>query len=88
MFGSSQSQFQWGPGEEIKTTFTDQVHDNEFKMEESWDDRFYQYQDNFNDRAFDSPSCINDGECPVNFEEQTREFDFKPRPLKKKGVRP
>jgi len=85
-------QFGWGAGDEVKTTFHDQVHDPEFRMEPNWDDRFYQYQDNFNDRAHDSPSCINSGECPVNFAHQVRQPTEMPQYVvpskKRKGVRP
>ena len=88
IFGAGQSQFRWAPGDEVKTTFADQVHDEEFKVEESWDDRFYQYQDSYNDRAWDSPSCINDGECPVDFKQQVRPFQQNKPPQKKLGVRP
>lgn len=60
-------QFQWTAGSTVSSTLPKQVLDPEFKMASDWDDRFYQFMDNYNDKAWDSPSCINDGECPVNF---------------------
>merc|ERR1711871_1773186 len=69
--GDGGDYFQWGSGAKLDSTFTAQHFDPKFKMAYDWDDRFYQYHDNFNDRAWDSPACINDGECPVNFKRQT-----------------
>lgn len=63
--------FQWTPSAELDATFEPQIWDPKFQMESDWDDRFYQFHDNFNDRAWDSPACVNDGECPVNFQRQT-----------------
>jgi hypothetical protein len=52
----------------IGSTYLPQ-HFSEFKMAQDWNDRYWQYHDNYNDRAWDSPSCVNDGECPVDFRE-------------------
>ena len=64
---TQQNPLQWGSGGDLDSTYDAQVFDAEFATEMDWDDRFYQFRDNFNDRAWDSPACINDGECPVNF---------------------
>lgn len=43
---------------------------SEFKQAGDWDSRYYQYYDNYNDRAFYSLACVLDGDCPVNFKDQ------------------
>jgi len=60
-------QFRWKAGDQLDGTFNDQQYDPKFSTADDWEHRFYQYRDNFNDKAWDSPSCQNDGECPVDF---------------------
>uniref|UniRef100_A0A7S2LHS3 GH16 domain-containing protein n=2 Tax=Leptocylindrus danicus TaxID=163516 RepID=A0A7S2LHS3_9STRA len=41
-----------------------------FETAEDWDTRFHQYEENYNDRAEYSLSCVIDGNCPANFRDQ------------------
>ena len=56
-------------GNDIKSTYIPQIH-SRFKQETDSDTRFHQYEQNFNDRARYSTSCLFDKNCPVNFKDQ------------------
>jgi len=56
-------------GNDIKSTYIPQIH-SRFKQETDSDTRFHQYEQNFNDRALYSTSCLFDKNCPVNFKDQ------------------
>ena len=62
-------QFGFGAGSEIKSTFRPPVR-SEYATAPDYKSRFYQYINNFNDRAIYSLGCVLDGSCPVNFRDQ------------------
>jgi hypothetical protein len=60
-------------GDEIGSTYAPQVF-SEFKMAKDFDTRMHQYEENFNDRAKYSLSCVLDGSCSVNFKDQVEDY--------------
>ena len=62
-------QFGFGAGEDIQSTFRPPIR-SEYDTAVDYKTRFYQYINNFNDRASYSLGCVLDGTCPVNFRDQ------------------
>eukprot|EP00605_Chrysophyceae_sp_TOSAG23-4_P001786 GSChrysophyteH1.ASY1.ANO1.1975.1 assembled CDS len=62
-------QFGFGAGEDVRSTFRPPVR-SEYDTALDYKTRFYQYINNYNDRAIYSLGCILDGTCPVNFKDQ------------------
>jgi len=65
--------FGWKSGEELSSTFKEQVESKFFRSVGDWEKRFYQYDENYNDRARYSAACVLDQKCPVNFKDQITE---------------
>ena len=72
----SYGQFDWsilGNGDPKATTFQQPIEAPDvfnLKPRLKSATRFHQYQTHYNDRAFYSLSCVYDGTCPVQFEDQ------------------
>ena len=64
-------QFGFGAGDTVRSTFRPPIR-SEYKTALDYQTRFYQYINNYNDRAVYSLGCILDGQCPVNFRDQMK----------------
>jgi hypothetical protein len=65
-------QFGFGAGDSIRSTFRPPIR-SEYNTAFDYKTRFYQYINNYNDRATYSLGCVLDGTCPVNFRDQITE---------------
>ena len=65
-------QFGFGAGDTVQSTFRKPIR-SEYDTAPDYQTRFYQYINNYNDRATYSLGCILDGTCPVNFRDQVTE---------------
>jgi hypothetical protein len=70
-FITEMGQFNFGPGDEIGSTFHAPIR-SEFETAEDYEYRFKQYIRNYNDRATYALACVLDGVCPVNFKDQLK----------------
>jgi len=59
-------------GARLGSTFARPVVAEGFQTAGDYETRFWQYTQDFNDRATYSLACVIDGECPVNFKDQIR----------------
>ncbi|KAL7543301.1 hypothetical protein ACHAXR_012700 [Thalassiosira sp. AJA248-18] len=61
---------------DIGAAYQPQIHDNTFTQAKGWKLEHNQYEKHFIDRSFYSPSCVYDGQCPVNFKSGRDTFNM------------